>query len=224
MNGYPRNVDCICDGSIQISSQRGFNPILSIRYALWRIRGRFQLRAAGVILGRGLRAFGSPVVSRQPNSEICLGESVTLISVSLATALGINHPVVLRTLAAGAKIRIGDRVGISGGSICAARLVKIGDDTLLGANVTITDSDFHSLHPAYRRGHSHPTIGVAEVRIGKRVLIGTNSIVLKGVVIGDNSVIGAGSVVTRSIPPNCIAAGNPCHVLRNLTQDELEGI
>ena len=182
------------------------------------------MRAAGVIVGRGLSAIGSPVVSRLPDSEIRLGEDVTLISVSIATALGVNHPVVLRTLAAGATIRIGSRVGISGGSICAAKSVEIGDDTLLGANVTITDTDFHSLHPAYRRGHSHPTIGVAEVRIGKRVLIGTNAVVLKGVIIGDNSVIGAGSVVTRSIPPNCIAAGTPCRVLRNLTPAELEGI
>jgi acetyltransferase-like isoleucine patch superfamily enzyme len=56
------------------------------------------------------------------------------------------------------------------------------------------------------------------------VLIGTNAIVLKGVSIGDNSVIGAGSVVTKSIPANCIAAGNPCRVIRELRPEELTGI
>jgi maltose O-acetyltransferase len=56
------------------------------------------------------------------------------------------------------------------------------------------------------------------------VLIGTNAIVLKGVSIGDNSVIGAGSVVTKSIPANCIAAGNPCRVIRELMHEELSEV
>lgn len=206
-----------------MSAQKTFNPIRSVRFAVGSLRGRIATWAGGVICGRGLRAIGPPVVYIYPGSEIRLGQSITLVSENFATALGVNHPVVLRTLAPGAKIIIGDRVGISGGSICAARLIEIGDDTMLGANVTIADTDFHSLHPAHRRGHLHPTIGVAEVRIGKRVLVGTNAIVLKGVSIGDNSIIGAGSVVTKSVPENCIAAGNPCRVIRVLTPEELEG-
>ncbi len=204
-----------------MNSQKSIDPARSIRFAVSRLRGRMTLRSAGVIFGKDLHALGKPVVNLYPNSEITLGQRVTLVSVSYATALGVNHPVVLRTLAAGAKIRIGNRVGISGGSICAARLIEIGDDTLLGANVTIADTDFHSLYPAHRAGHSHPTIGIAAVRIGKRVLIGTNAIVLKGVSIGNNSVIGGGSVVTKSIPENCIAAGNPCKVIRELRPEEL---
>jgi len=206
-----------------MSAQKTFNPVRSACFAASQLRGRIALWAGGVIYSRGLSAIGAPVVHIFPSSEIRLGQSVTLISVSFGTALGVNHPVVLRTLAPGAKIIIGDRVGISGGSICAARLIEIGDDTMLGANVTIADTDFHSLHPAHRRGHLHPTVGVAEVRIGKRVLIGTNAMVLKGVSIGDNSIIGAGSVVTKSVPENCIAAGNPCRVIRALTSEELEG-
>jgi acetyltransferase-like isoleucine patch superfamily enzyme len=188
---------------------------------LSRYRGKSTLRQAGVVLSGDINAIGEPIVEAFPDSKIILGRDVTLVSLSFATALGVNHPVVLRTFASGARITIGDRVGISGGSICAARRVEIGNDTLLGANVTIADTDFHSLYPAYRSGHTHPTVGIAEVLIGKRVLIGTNSIVLKGVTIGDNSVIGAGSVVTRSIPPNSIAAGNPCRVIRDLTPEEL---
>jgi acetyltransferase-like isoleucine patch superfamily enzyme len=207
-----------------MSSRRNFNPVRSLRYAAWRFRGRMALHTAGIVLGDGLNAVGQPIVSVYPNSTIRLGQNVTLISRSFATALGVNHPVVLRTLATGAIIKIGNRVGISGGSICSARLVEIGDDTLLGANVTISDTDFHSLYPAFRAGHTHPTIGVAEVRVGSRVLIGTNAIVLKGVSIGDNSVIGAGSVVTKSIPANCIAAGNPCRVIRELMHEELSEV
>jgi acetyltransferase-like isoleucine patch superfamily enzyme len=200
---------------------RTFNPVRTIRYMLSRIQGRIAFKAAGATSGAGLNAIGAPHINLHPESAISLGQCVTLISKTFATALGVNHPVVLRTLAAGAQIRIGDRVGISGGSICAAMLIEIGDDTMLGANVTIADTDFHSLHPAYRTGHTHPTIGIAEVRIGKRVFIGTNSLVLKGVRVGDNSVIGGGSVVTKDIPENCIAAGNPCRVIRSLMPAEL---
>ncbi|HWT65859.1 MAG TPA: DapH/DapD/GlmU-related protein, partial [Terracidiphilus sp.] len=66
-------------------------------------------------------------------------------------------------------------------------------------------------------------VGAAPVRVGRNVFIGTGSIVLKGVEIGDGSVIGAGSVVTKSIPANCIAAGNPCKVIRTFTALEREG-
>jgi len=142
-----------------------------------------------------------------------------LISVSFATALGINHPVVLRTLRPEAKITIGSRVGISGGSICAAKLVAIGEDTMLGANVTIADTDFHSLDARERASNNGGEGAVAEVTIGKRVFVGTNVTILKGVTIGDDTVIGAGSVVTKSIPANVIAAGNPCHPIRNLVAE-----
>ena len=193
----------------------------SLQFRTLESWGAFQLRAAGVKMGPGVKAIGPAIVTIHPGSEIWLGRRVTLISKGFATALGVHHPVVLRTLAEGASIEIGDGAGISGGSICAAKRVVIGEDTRLGANVTIADTDFHSLQPANRAGHSHPSIGIAEVSIGSRVLIGTNSIVLKGVTIGDNCVIGAGSVVTKSVPANSIAAGNPCRVLRQLTEEEL---
>lgn len=206
-----------------MSTGTNFNPVRALRFALWRLCGRLALRSSGALLAKGVDAIGAPVVDLHEGSSIHLGQNVRLISKTFATALGVNHAVVLRTVSANAQIRIGKGVGVSGGSVCAARLVEIGENTMLGANVTITDTDFHSLHPVHRGGHTHPTVGVAPVSIGKRVLIGTNAIVLKGVTIGDNSVIGAGSVVTKSIPENTIAAGNPCRVLRSLTQEELQG-
>jgi acetyltransferase-like isoleucine patch superfamily enzyme len=201
-----------------------FDPIRAIRFALWRLRGQFALRSSGAVLSEGVDAIGPPVIDLYAGSSIRFGKNVMLISRSFATALGLNHPVVLRTLTAGARIHIGNGVGISGGSICAAQLVEIGDESMLGANVTIADTDFHSLYPAHRGGHTHPTVGIAEVRIGRRVLVGTNAIVLKGVSIGNNSVVGAGSVVTKNIPENSIAAGNPCRVIRSLTPQELAEI
>jgi acetyltransferase-like isoleucine patch superfamily enzyme len=193
-----------------------FSPVRSVRFRVHRFLGRLRLLCSSVRLGGPVRAYGMPVISICPGSECYIGEGSVLISVSFATALGVNHPVVLRTLRPEARINIGERVGISGGSICAAEWVAIGDDTLLGANVTIADTDFHSLDPRRRASDTEEDIIIAGVTIGKRVFVGTNTIILKGVTIGDNTIIGAGSVVTKSVPPNVVAAGNPCRPIRNL--------
>lgn len=178
--------------------------------------GRRWLQWRGVRCGAGLTLHGLPLVRRAPGSAIELGHGVALCSTSRWNPVGVNHPVILRTVRAGARIAIGDDSGLSGVSICAARSVQIGRECLLGANVVITDSDFHSVAPAGRR-RSTAGVGVAPIVIEDNVWLGMNVIVLKGVRIGRNSVVGAGSVVTRDIPADCIAAGNPARVVRQLT-------
>jgi acetyltransferase-like isoleucine patch superfamily enzyme len=195
---------------------RQFSPVRSARFRFYRFAGWSRLICSGATLGRSVCAYGMPVISIWPGSECHIGEGSVLISVSFATALGVNHPVVLRTMRPGARITIGARVGISGGSICAAKMVSIGDDTMLGANVTIADTDFHSLDPRRRADKRDDGATIATVKIGRSVFVGTNAIVLKGVTIGDNTIIGAGSVVTKSIPPGVVAAGNPCRPIRDL--------
>ena len=133
------------------------------------------------------------------------------------TGLGVAHAMVLRTLAAGAELLIGEHVGLSGASVCARHRVAIGAYTLVGADVMIMDTDFHSVEPVGRRYGGLPrNEGRKGVAIGSNVFLGARTIVLKGAIIGDNSVIGAGSVVSGSIPPNVVAAGNPCRPLRAL--------
>lgn len=179
--------------------------------------GRQKLRLAGVKFEEGLVLHGVPVVSLVQSSHIMIGHRVVLCSWSSYTDIGVNHPVVLRTLAPNAELIIGDDVGISGSSICAAKRVIIGAKTMVGANVTIADTDFHPLFSENRRYNKELSkIRVTDVIVGENVFIGANSIILKGVSIGRNSVIGAGSVVTRNIPENVIAAGNPCRVIRSL--------
>lgn len=90
--------------------------------------------------------------------------------------------------------------------------VFIGDKTLIGPNVTICTTG-HPADPHYREMVAHYSL---EIKIGKNVWIGSNSVILPGVTIGDNSIIGAGSVVTRDIPENVIAFGNPCRVQREI--------
>ncbi|HEY6795298.1 MAG TPA: acyltransferase [Kineosporiaceae bacterium] len=126
--------------------------------------------------------------------------------------------MVIRTLAPKARICIGPDVGMSGGSICSAVSVVIGRGSMLGADVTIADTDFHPIDTEDRRYRPLPEGNASDaVVIGNNVFLGTRTVVLKGVTIGDNSVIGAGSVVTRDIPGNSVAAGQPAKVIRCLS-------
>lgn len=92
--------------------------------------------------------------------------------------------------------------------------VKIGDNCQMAPNVAIYTAG-HPVHPDTR--NTMYEYGV-EVVIGDNVWIGGNSVICPGVNIGNNVVIGAGSVVTKDIPEWCVAAGNPCKVIRKITE------
>lgn len=83
----------------------------------------------------------------------------------------------------------------------------------------ITDTDAHSLDWEDRR-HGRGEVPSVPIVIEDDVWIGAQCIILKGVTIGPRSIIGAGSVVTHSIPADCIAAGNPCKVLRKINSKD----
>lgn len=94
--------------------------------------------------------------------------------------------------------------------------VKIGDNCQMAPNVAIYTAG-HPIHPVSR--NSAYEYGI-EVTIGDNVWIGGNTVILPGVHIGSNTVIGAGSVVTKDIPDWVVAAGNPCRVIRKITEDD----
>src|ERR1700735_3942965 len=89
--------------------------------------------------------------------------------------------------------------------------LNIADDVMIGPNVSIVTSG-HPLEPSHRRA---ATIGTPIV-IEKNVWIAAGAIIIGGVTVGENSVVAAGSVVTRDIPPNTLAGGNPAKVIRQL--------
>src|SRR6202046_5400040 len=89
--------------------------------------------------------------------------------------------------------------------------LNIADDVMIGPNVSIITSG-HPLEPSQRRA---ATIGTPIV-IEKNVWIAAGAIIIGGVTVGENSVVAAGSVVTRDIPPNTLAGGNPAKVIRQL--------
>jgi acetyltransferase-like isoleucine patch superfamily enzyme len=95
-------------------------------------------------------------------------------------------------------------------TIVCSKEITIGHDVAIAQNVVIRDSDIHTFieEPNKERENTLP------IKIGNHVWIGTNSIILKGVEIGDNAVIAAGSIVTRNVPANSLAAGNPAKVIK----------
>lgn len=110
------------------------------------------------------------------------------------------------------RITIGDYVLISPGThIVASESISIGSNTMFASGCYVSDSDWHDTYDRTRELDKH-----APIVIGENTWFGVRAIVCKGVTVGDNSIIGAGSVVTKDIPPNCIAAGNPAHVVRQL--------
>lgn len=157
-----------------------------------------KLIQPALFLGKGMISFGNGVVIGNVESpDYFSGYSL------------------FSTRSSSARIKIGNGVWINNSIslICNASIISIGDNTLLGYNVEILDSDFHPISPLARKKkhlESFPVI------IHENVWIGSNVKILKGVTIGTNSVIGNGSIVSTDIPENAVAAGAPAKVIKNL--------
>lgn len=96
--------------------------------------------------------------------------------------------------------------------------IYVGDYTMIGPSVTIATAGHPILPELREKGYQYN----APVRIGKSCWIGAGVIILPGVTIGDNSVIGAGSIVTKDIPSGVVAVGNPCKVIRHVSERDRE--
>jgi acetyltransferase-like isoleucine patch superfamily enzyme len=179
-----------------------------------------NLKRRGVTTGSDVQFMGAPIVTKMPGTEISIGDRTVLCSRSDATSLGVSRPVILRTLAPGARIAIGDDTGLSGTTVCAAGLIRIGNRCLIGADVIIVDTDFHLVDIPDARNRRYAPIPAHdpsnEVVIEDDVFIGARTIILKGSRIGRGAVIGAGSVVSGALEPFAVAAGNPAKRLRSV--------
>ena len=122
-------------------------------------------------------------------------------------------------------LAMGNTVSIGSGTYINSNLtlvddyeIFIGNEVLIAPNVTISTTN-HPLHYMARR---HGEMYSKKVVIEDHVWIGSNAVICAGVTVGMGSVIGAGSVVTRDIPPMCFAAGVPCRVIREITDEDLK--
>lgn len=189
----------------------------------------FYCLCTGIKYNNSFSIVGRPIVIRKnwfkvkffhkENGTIQIGQNFKCNNKVSSNTIGLIQPCVFNISTPGSKIVLGDNVGISGSTINATKKVTIGNNVLIGSGCLITDTDSHPIDPMKRLENpdsSADTISKPIV-IGNNVFIGARTIILKGVTIGENSVIGAGSVVSGSIPANCIAAGNPCKVIKQLT-------
>lgn len=178
------------------------------------------LRMGGVELGRHVKIYGRLHLRKVKGSRMEVGEGVIFNSRASRNTLEARGPNIIKLLSNSASLLVGDDTGITSATISVVRQITIGKRVLIGSGVMITDSDHHLVSPLRVEDRRHspfpPSSETDAVIIEDDVFIGARSIVLKGVTIGKGSVIGAASVVTRSIPPGVIAAGNPCAPVRSL--------
>jgi acetyltransferase-like isoleucine patch superfamily enzyme len=151
---------------------------------------------------------GFSSVRKTKGSILKIGRNCRFNSLSDSNLIGINHKCIISTHSSDASLVIGNNCGFSGTTIGCFKEIIISDNARCGANTVITDSDWH-LNDV-RSGKPKRVV------IEENVWLGYGVVVLKGVTIGANSVIGAGSVVTKDIPANVVAAGNPCRVIKKL--------
>jgi len=156
-----------------------------------RIRGKARLPLSVRLIGR---------IRFRADGDVEFGQGVCLV--------GDVVPIEFVSYK-GSRISIGDHTFINyGSSITAYKQVKIGRHCLLGHYLLIVDRNEHGIE---QREVAPPA---APVIIEDHVWIGSHAIILPGVCIGHHAAIGAGSVVTRDIPANCLAVGNPARVVR----------
>lgn len=179
------------------------NPITIL---FWKVINYVKAYIWEVNIGKNCTFIGGASFKRFPGSTISIGDNCIFNSSSTSNRIGVYSPCMFSTITKDAKIEIGNGCGFSGTVIGAFQNIKLGNNVRCGANTLITDSDWHT--DDYRTGENK------EVVIDDNVWLGYGVKVLKGVHIGKNSLIGANSVVTKDIPTNVIAAGNPCKVIK----------
>ncbi len=193
------------------------DPVYAFYWLFRRLYNVYQLALlrATARVGRGVQLRVHAEWSNACRDQLVLGDRVIL------------GKVVFHVHERG-RLRVGDYSALSGVRIECAERVEIGRYCQVSYHVEIHDNNSHPVDPDVRR---QEIVGVhdgnvpsgniylsdrAPVRIGDNVWIGHDVIILKGVQIGDNAIVATGSVVTKDVPANVIAAGNPARVVRVL--------
>lgn len=189
-----------------MSVSRRIKNFLFVQIRVWKYK----------LLSTCSKVSGKPIIFHplllNGKGTISFGNNVQIGVINSANFY--THYTYLEARTNGSKIIIGNNTAINNAFSAVAFLeICIGNDVLIGSNCTFTDNDGHHL-AIEKRTQNEPKSKA--IIIENNVFIGNNVTVLKGVTIGENSVIGSGSIVTKSIPENVIAAGNPARIIRSL--------
>lgn len=211
-----------------------FNALTGIVFKIWPIlkqfyyikANRYLFKIQGVKFGRNLKVYYKFILGG--DGRVIIGDNFTFSSGGGINPISRNIQGSIYTDFDDTVIQIGDRVGISSSCLWAMERITIGNDVNIGADCVIMDHDAHPIDYLQRRrsmAFSIPykeyskLIPSAPIVIGNDVWIGARCIILKGVTIGDRSIVAAGSVVTKSLPADCLAGGNPCKVIKMLKSE-----
>ena len=200
------------------------NLPVAIRTKIFPSFNRLIFKLKGVEFGKNFKVFNKIYLIGK--GTIRIGNDFMLTSGDCINPISRNLRGCIYT-EQDAKITIGDRVGISSSSFWISKELTIGNDVKIGADTLVIDTDSHQIDYRLRKMIPHnqeealflnSQIHSAPITIEDDVWIGAKCIILKGVTIGARSIIGAGSVVTKDIPSDCIAAGNPCKPIKFLNE------
>jgi len=192
-----------------------WNCIVSgLKYdSTWQVRGTVRIIKKGWLQRKLLK---------EPNGTLQIGSHFVCNNTIKSNSIGLIQPCVFNISKPGSRLIIGNHVGISGSTIRSSLSVTIGDNVLIGSGCLITDTDAHPLDWRDRNEGKNDAAPAAPILIGNNVFVGARSIILKGVTIGERSIIGAGSVVSKDVPADCIVAGNPAKVIKYLSGNKEE--
>ena len=197
---------------------KAFNKIIYWAYALFSyIFNKLAILSNNVYIVPPFKINGFLTISVAKTGCLKIGRNIVINSGSLHNRVGRPQRTTF-IVGENAEIIIGANVKMSNTVIIAQKSVLIGNDVGIGANTIIYDTDFHNVMYDKRvnLGDLYDTVKRAPVIIGDGVFIGGHCLILKGVKVGERSIVGAGSVVTKSIPPDELWAGNPARFIRKL--------
>lgn len=194
---------------------------ISHYYIKWN---RVKFRIYKVKFGKNFRVYDRIYLTMHTGASMIIGDNFVFSSGNGINPLcrNIRGKIFIDR---NAHISIGDNTGLSSACLWAKESIQIGNRVNIGGDCILMDTDAHNLDWEVRAGIKRDPISgefisdilsakSAPIVIEDDVLIGTRSIILKGVTIGARSIIAAGSIVTKSIPADCIAGGNPCTIIR----------
>ncbi|WP_128548320.1 acyltransferase [Larkinella soli] len=184
---------------------------------------RWLFKMNGVEFGEGLYSRGIPDVYIAKGGKMKVGRIFRLNNGRYHNMAGREQDCLF-SVEAGGTLTIGDNVAVSSFAVICTQSITIGNNVRIGGNTCICDSDFHSLRHTDRIAipENEDSVVSKPVVLEDNCFVGSHCTVMKGVRIGARSVVGSGSVVTKSIPPDEIWAGNPARFIRKIDEEFLQ--
>ncbi len=200
-----------------------FRIIPKLRTWFYRNYNKLYFKLIGIEYGKNMQVFDKIYVSG--HGKIKIGDNFVFTSGSSINPICRNIRGCIHTVTEDSQITIGNNVGISSACIWSQTSISIGNNVNIGGDCLIMDSDAHPHDFFKRRGDYITEYGTENylkeipskpITIGDDCWLGAHCIILKGVNIGARSIIAAGSVVTKDVLEDYIAAGNPAEMVKRI--------